>query len=144
MHVIFKNSSILMIKDLSIMYHALWDWRHKGATRIRQCTRRVAQCALMCSSEPWVSPISQCTVHHALILLTWIIWFWYIMKPKFVSEVLKWDVANHALWKIYAWICESLAQPRLCDVIMISVSLNLYKMWMQISVNGKCCGKFVL
>ena len=35
-----------MLKDLSMMYRALWDRRHEGATRISQCTRRVAPSAL--------------------------------------------------------------------------------------------------
>ena len=54
-----------MIKDLSMMYRALWDRRHEGATRISQCTRRVAPSALTYPSGPWVPPISQCTIHHA-------------------------------------------------------------------------------
>ena len=53
-----------MLKDLSMMYCALWDWRHEGATRISQCTRRLAPRALMYPSGPWVPPISQCTIHH--------------------------------------------------------------------------------
>ena len=52
-------------KDLSMMYHALWDPRHEGAMRISQCTRRVAPSALTYPSGPWVPPISQCTIHHA-------------------------------------------------------------------------------
>ena len=54
-----------VIKDLSMMYRALWDQRHEGATRISQCTRRVAPSALTYPSGPWVPPISQCTIHHA-------------------------------------------------------------------------------
>ena len=54
-----------LFKDLSMMYRALWDRRHEGATRISQCTRRVAPSALTYSSGPWVPPISQCTIHHA-------------------------------------------------------------------------------
>ena len=42
------------IKDLSMMYRALWDRRHEGATRISQCTRRVAPSALTYPSSPWV------------------------------------------------------------------------------------------
>ena len=57
--------SHLILKDLSMMYRALWDRRHEGATRISQCTRRVAPSALTYSSGPWVPPISQCTIHHA-------------------------------------------------------------------------------
>ena len=53
------------IKDLSMMYRALWDRRHEGATRISQCTRRVAPSALTYPSGPWVPPISQCTINHA-------------------------------------------------------------------------------
>ena len=53
------------IKDLSMMYRALWDRRHEGATRISQCTRRVAPSPLTNPSGPWVPPISQCTIHHA-------------------------------------------------------------------------------
>ena len=45
------------IKDLSMMYRALWDRRHEGATRISQCTRRVAPSALTNPSGPWVPPI---------------------------------------------------------------------------------------
>ena len=37
--VVFSVSHL--IKDLSMMYRALWDRRHEGATRISQCTRRV-------------------------------------------------------------------------------------------------------
>ena len=54
-----------VLKDLSMMYRALWDRRHEGATRISQCTRRVAPSALTYPSGPWVPPISQCTIHHA-------------------------------------------------------------------------------
>ena len=57
------------IKDLSMMYRALWDRRHEGATRVSQCTRRVAPSALTYPRGPWVPPISQCTIHHALIRL---------------------------------------------------------------------------
>ena len=49
-----------IINDLSMMYRALWDRRHEGATRISQCTS-----ALTYLSGPWVPPISQCTIHHA-------------------------------------------------------------------------------
>ena len=38
------------------MYRALWDRRHEGATRISQCTRRVAPSALTYPSGPWVAP----------------------------------------------------------------------------------------
>ena len=55
----------MLFKDLSMMYRALWDRRHEGATRISQCTRRVAPSALTYPSGPWVPPISQCTIHHA-------------------------------------------------------------------------------
>ena len=55
----------LVFKDLSMMYRALWDRRHEGATRISQCTRRVAPSALTYPSGPFVPPISQCTIHHA-------------------------------------------------------------------------------
>ena len=55
----------VLIKDLSMMYRALWDRRHEGATRISQCTRRVGPSALTYPSGPWVPPISQCTIHHA-------------------------------------------------------------------------------
>ena len=67
-----------------------------------------------------------------------------IMKPKFTSEFPKREVANHALWKIYAWFCMSRAKQRLCDVIMIPVSLNLHKIWTQICLNGKSYEKSVL
>ena len=43
-----------MFEDLSIMYHALWDRRDKGATRISQCMRRVTVSALTFPSGPWV------------------------------------------------------------------------------------------
>ena len=36
------------------MYHALWDRRHEGATRISQCTWRYAPSALTYPSGPWV------------------------------------------------------------------------------------------
>ena len=55
----------VQINDLSMMYRALCDRRHEGATRISQCTRRVvAPRALTYPSGPWVPPISQCTIHH--------------------------------------------------------------------------------
>ena len=38
--------------DLSMMYRALLDRRHEGATRISQCTRRVAPSALTYPSGP--------------------------------------------------------------------------------------------
>ena len=60
-----SGSRIILFKDLSMMYRALWDQRHEGATRISQCTRRVAPSALTYPSGPWVPPISQCTIHHA-------------------------------------------------------------------------------
>ena len=47
------NFSIL-VKNLSMMYHALWDRRNERATRISQCTRRVPPSALMYPSGPWV------------------------------------------------------------------------------------------
>ena len=58
-----------LLKDLSMMYRALWDRRHEGATRIRQCTRRYAPRALTDPRGPFVPPISQCTIHHASIRL---------------------------------------------------------------------------
>ena len=30
-------------------------------------------------------------------IMTWIIWFWCITKPKFASEIPKWEVANNTL-----------------------------------------------
>ena len=54
-----------LLKDLSMMYRALWDRRHEGATRIRQCTQRYAPRALTDPRGPFVPPISQCTIHHA-------------------------------------------------------------------------------
>ena len=62
---VFPVHAAHMVKDLSMMYRALWDRRHEGATRISQCTRRVAPSALTYPSGPWVPPISQCTIHHA-------------------------------------------------------------------------------
>ena len=49
------------------------------------------------------------SVHEARMLksdydMTWIIWFWYITKPKFVSDVSKQELANHALQKIYGFV----------------------------------------
>ena len=52
------------------MYRALWDRRHEGATRISQCTRRVAPSALTYPSGPseWdrrhegATRVSQCRV----------------------------------------------------------------------------------
>ena len=82
----FDDSNIL--KDLSMMYRALWDRRHEGATRISQCTRRVAY------------PSTSGLKHDTSCLnpiMTWFIWFWYITKPKLVSEVPKREVANQAL-----------------------------------------------
>ena len=40
----------------------------------------------MCEIKVYLNPI-----------LTWMIWFWYITKPKFASEVPKREMANHAL-----------------------------------------------
>ena len=58
-------NSYYVFKDLSMMYRALWDRRHSGATQIRQCTRRYAPRALTDPRVPFVPPISQCTIHHA-------------------------------------------------------------------------------
>ena len=41
-----------VFKDLSMMYRALWDRRHEGATRISQCTKRLAPSALTYPSGP--------------------------------------------------------------------------------------------
>ena len=38
--------ALIAIKDLSMMYCALWDWRHKGARSISQCMRSGAPNAL--------------------------------------------------------------------------------------------------
>ena len=78
-----------LLKDLSMMYRALWDRRHKGATRISQHWRiRVSPECLRSHNAGYImlNPI-----------MTWLIWFWYIMKPKFAREVPKGEVANHAL-----------------------------------------------
>ena len=37
----------ILVKNLSMMYRALWDWRDERATRTSQCTRRVPLSALM-------------------------------------------------------------------------------------------------
>ena len=118
-----------VFKDLSMMYRALWDWRHEGATRGHQSMHEARSAECIDVSE-WPLRASDLTMHDTSCLnpiMTWIIWFWFIMKPKFTSEVPKREVTNHALWKIYAWFCRSRAQQRLCDVIMIPVSLNLHK-----------------
>ena len=41
------------------MYRALWDRRHEGATRISQCTRRVAPSALTYPSGPWLKSLNK-------------------------------------------------------------------------------------
>ena len=69
-----------IFKDLSMMYRALWDRRHEGAE--------------------WPLSASDLTMHDTSCLnpiMIWFIWFWYITKPKFASEVAKREVANHAL-----------------------------------------------
>ena len=91
----------------------------------------------------WPLSASDLTMHDTSCLnpiITWIICFWYIWKPKFTGEVPKREVENHALWKIYAWFCRSRALQRLRDVIMIPVSLNLHKIWTQILINWKSFG----
>ena len=58
---IYTNARLFtQFRDLSMMYRALWDRRHEGATRIG---------ALTYLSGPWVPPISHCTIHHAEIRL---------------------------------------------------------------------------
>ena len=100
-----SNRIIHVISDLSIMYHALWDRRHKGVTRISQCTRRITECT---DVSEWYMSAYDPTMHGILCLnpiMKWIIWFWYIMKPKFGSKVPKRELVNHALYKIYVWFC---------------------------------------
>ena len=50
-----------------MLCRALWDRRHPGATRIRQCTRRYAPRTIIDPHSPFVLPMSQCMVHHAEI-----------------------------------------------------------------------------
>ena len=98
-----------MVKDLSMIHRALRDRGHEEATRISQCTARSAQGI---DVSEWPLSASDLTMHDTSCLnpiITLIIWFWYIMKPKFTSEVPKREVASHALWKIYAWFCRSRA-----------------------------------
>ena len=62
-----------------MMYRALWDRRHEGATRISQWTRRVTDVSECPPSAP------DLTMHDTSCLnpiMTLIIWFWYITKPK--------------------------------------------------------------
>ena len=69
-------------------------------------------CIVRSEAFEWPLSASDLTMHDTSCLnpiITWIIWFWYIMKPKFTSEVPKREVANHALWKIYASFCRSRA-----------------------------------
>ena len=53
---------IYMFKDFSMVYRALWYQRHEWA----MC---YAPRYLMYPGSPWVTPISQCTVHQDWILL---------------------------------------------------------------------------
>ena len=66
-----------LFKDLSMMYRAsCTDW------------------------SSWPLRASDLTMHDTSCLnpiMTWIIWFWYIAKPKFASEIPKREEANHAL-----------------------------------------------
>ena len=102
----------VIIKDLSMVHRALWDRKHEGATRIGQCTRRVKGVSCIVRSEArrghedqsvhvarsaectdwssWPLSASDLTMHDTSCLnpiMTWIILFWYITKPKFASEV---------------------------------------------------------
>ena len=54
-----------MLKDLSMMYRAMWDRKHEGGMRISQYTMRLAPSALTYPSGLRVPPISQYSVHHA-------------------------------------------------------------------------------
>ena len=55
----------IMLEGSSISYRALWDQRHEGATRTRQCTRRVTPNALTC--RYWVT--SECLWSARYIML---------------------------------------------------------------------------
>ena len=73
-----------MIKDLSIMYRALWDRMHEGATGISQCTSAsctdVSECPLSASDL---------TMHATSCLnpiTTWIIWTWYLINRNLQSK----------------------------------------------------------
>ena len=46
------------LKDFNIICPAMWDHRHKGATRKSQSTRHVASSALTYPTIPWILPIS--------------------------------------------------------------------------------------
>ena len=48
----------------------------------------------------WPLSASDLTMHDTSCLnpiMAWIIWFWYITKPKFASEIPKREEANDAL-----------------------------------------------
>ena len=93
-HSYYWTNRSQIVKDLSMMYRALWDRRHEGATRISQCTRRVvAPECLRSHNARYIMLKSDYDMNF---------WFWYITKPKFAGEVAKRGVANHALYKIYA------------------------------------------
>ena len=58
----------------------------------------------------WPLSASDLTMHDTPCLnpiMTWIIWFWYITKPKFASEVPEREVANHALYQNDFGVTES-------------------------------------
>ena len=81
----------VVFKDLSMMYCALWNRSHEGATRISQCMRRYALRVPECLRS-----------HHARYIMlksdydmNYLVW--YITKPKLASKVPKREVANHAL-----------------------------------------------
>ena len=68
-------SEARILKDLSMMYRALWDRRHEGATRISQKHEaRSAECIYV---SEWPLIDSDLTMHDTSFLnpiITWIIW----------------------------------------------------------------------
>ena len=79
------NWENLMFKDLSMMYHPLWDRRHEGAMRISQSMKRVASSTLMYLSGPWAPLISQ---RYTVLESD------YDMNYLVLIQCMKWPVAH--------------------------------------------------
>ena len=76
------------VKDLSMMYRALWDRRHEGATRISQCTRRVAPSALT-----YIRVAPECLRSHnaRYIMLKSDYDMKYLVLIHYEAEICKWS-----------------------------------------------------
>ena len=85
--------SITLLKDLSMMWAGCVVHCEIGGTKR-------SRGSVSADVSEWPLSAPDLTMHDTSCLnpiMTWIIWFWYITKPKFASEVPKREVANHAL-----------------------------------------------